>query len=296
MPVPYWNPAATWGAGQRLWLPPWIEVAFDGPRNVTEQNPARASQALISNASSNLASQIRITIPDYLTEPATQAKALQWLEDIDAALSDKTFNLNIWSHSGFPDCVLENFRYSYGRRTFNALRDCEIVVKCPFPRPSRDYGIAWTDQADYLANYPFSSVVGLPLAGSLPGTSTNPEYAPMVHSYNGIVRGAQPTTPAGNEIVYTLPGSGSETYRIEGFKVTSAEAFVSTADATLELSDAGVGGAGQSIQLVLPTGDRKGPEAPGFFNVAGGSDLFVFLASGGSGHSDIQFSFRARPV
>lgn len=292
MATPYWNPAATYGAGQRLWLPPWVEVDTNQAQEIGIESPARADSALVTSIAKNRGVEIDLTIPDYLTSPAQQATALGWLRDIWSALAGREFTLNVWSTEGWEDCVLLDLSNKIGLEPYVRLR-ARLRIYCPHPISSLAAGISWANLADYQANYPFADVVGLP-TGDVDGSTPADLITPMTY-FSGTFHGKVAETAAGDGFAFTVPGSGSDTYRVTALQVTQAQNFLATGSTVVTVSSADVGGGGDTIASTLADSAKRTAAGSTYFDVAGGSTVYAFVSLDGD-HSDVQFQFAVFPV
>lgn len=294
MGVPYWSPAVTYGASQRLWLPPWIEARTRQGQELGIANPARAERALITSIAPNQGVELELRIPDYLTDPVAQGTALAWLRDIWTALSGREFTLSLFSTSGWEDCALVEWSNSIGLDPFVRVRG-SLRIFCPHPIDSLSAGISWSDSTDYLDNYPFASVVGLPL-GTVPDT-TPAALVPVMHYQSGTFHGKLAgITALGSEFTFEVPGNGTDSYQVTAVQITHAQDFLADGNTTVVVSDGPVGdGDSESIAATVASDEKRSAAGSGTFTVPGGSTLYAFVSIAGD-HSDVQFQFAVQPV
>jgi hypothetical protein len=292
MPKLYYCPAITYG-GTRLYLPPWVTVKQSRKQNVEMISVPQTNSAVITSVRANQGTSLSLVCSGFKSE-RDQAVVLSWIEELWKGLSEKTFNLFIWSDRAWRDCALETYDHEQDLKPMTGLFNLELGIVCPNSSPDTSMQLSFTD---YANEYPYSHLAGRPVGMAVEPGTLIPEVEPAVQDQCGIFVGVcDAATAEGEEHRFRGGGSLGAQWRIEGIQVTSAEPDGATGTTTLRVSTAPIGSAGSNLDCTVSQTSRFGAEnSAGAITVTTGVTLYVFIPSAG-GHQNVQYRVRLRAL
>lgn len=212
--------------------------------------------------------------PYSLASSITAEFAKRFRDALRAACRGQ-FSLYRFDDRRWDGCFLESAPFVWTNRT-DAVIEYSLSIRCTNPDENTSEGIAQTGTNPYgFLIQRYSS------GGAEPMTYRN-DLQPT-YTFLGL---AAATTP-GKEIIIPTPGPATATWRVARLLILSVTGAVGTGDTTVVLSTTPIGVAGgQSMSVTIDEGDTTGEETDGF-DVAGLSNLYLYLSAGGV-HADVQ--------
>lgn len=294
MPSKYLSPCITYNAGaSRLWLPPWVVSPYEFRQTVKAYPVARGTQALITSVAPNLPGEIRLDFPLAFLSTRDAKTVLDFYDSIVTVCSGAKVQLNTWNDVGWGACALEEMTASELEITnrLEVVRNLRMRFISETMRPSTDYAIAFADDTEYEATYPYASNTGRSHGDATSGSPLVVTTVRQSHSghFAGMISG---TTAAGDEHVIRIAGASGSTWTLTNFQATASPTDLATGTTTLRLATAGVGGGGSTIDLNIGSSAKYASPGAGEFTVAVDSDVYVFITAAG-GHTNVQYKFDA---